>query len=672
MKRLTSNHWSIGTQTFWVMLGVSLLLVWAGATALSQFLHSNQVSQIREDIDKRTALFSTTLLDALLSEDVPVLETSLQGLIGIHDNLIGAEFCNYQNRPLLRWGSDIPGCNQQHPTQVQDDVRNGGQIVTAYREIQFEGERFGAIALRWDMTTPYQRLEQQIQNIVNLLVASALFLALVLFGLVRGMVVYPIRRIDHYLRQVESSESITKDAGSFSSRELAHLCEGVVALLQSMAAEAKLRDEREELLATLEEKVVERTQELRQSNDQLSSIMENMGDALFVLGAGDEILVANPAAEQLFSKLARAEGVQGVFIDLFPPELHTLLQQTLLSQQPCKESLLFSDDEQNKILLELAVYPLPEEQGILQRLVLLRDMTRQHDQEERERMIAFLSGAADVTTSMIHNIGNQLVDVNGKIYKVKDAQKAVVKMATFLIRLAGKIDQLPVENSKATLEQSGKVLQRLAETDLGESVSEIESATIKIAETVRQQEKKQPKTRQLSRFHPRSFLVECTAQQEGRLQQLGIEVRIEVEPGLNEVYLPRNELQLTIEALFDNAIEAIEATHRQDGLIIVRLYPQKHEEQQGFLLEIEDNGIGIESQQMDQLFISGYSNKGAEGHGLHSSANFIKSLAGQIELHSEGMDSGTTVEVWLPDQDTLLSSGLFEQATAEKYEGRAP
>ena len=634
------------------MLGVSLLLVWIGAVSLSQFLHNNQMAQIREDIDKRSALFSTTLMDALISEDIPILETSLAGLVEIHDNLIGAEFCNYENRPLLRWGEDIPSCNLQQAAEESKQQ----QIVTSYREILFEGERFGAIALRWDMDKPYQQLQQQIQGIVGLLVVAVLLLALVLFVLVRFMVVRPIRRVDHYLRQVESSELASESAGSYSSRELVHLCEGVMALLQSMAAEAKLRDEREELLATLEEKVVERTQDLKRSNDQLSSIMENMGDALFVLGEQREILVTNPAAERLFQQLDSEQDFSVGFERLFPSELKPLIDKILSSQKLYSERLLFSDDQQNKVLLELTCSPLPVGEDRLHRLILLRDVTRQHDQEEREQMIAFRSGVAEVSASMKHNIGNQLAGVNGKIYQIKGAEQAVVKTADFLLQMAEQIEQMPTEKSKLILEHSGKVLNDTMQKQLHGSIEEIESTLLKIAETIRRQEEQSPSMRQLSRFHPRSFFKESAGMLQKQLRKQGVELEIVVEEGLNEVHLPRNQLQLNFLALLTNAIEAIKEGDVEDGVIRVDFRSQKREGQPGFLLQIEDNGVGVESEQLEHLFAAGYSSKGMPGHGLHSSGNFVKSMKGEILLKSEGLGKGATVEIWLPEQGTLSAA----------------
>lgn len=643
------RSWSIGTQTFWVMLGASLLLVWLGAAALSQFLHTNQSNQLHEDIEKRTALFSSTLMDAILSEDIPILETSLEGLVQIHSNLIGAEFCNYQNRPLLRWGEDIPSC---HPESAVEELQ-GAQLVTAYREIVFEGERFGAIALRWDLTQPFEQLEQQIDSIVRLLVAAVLLLALILFVLVQLLVVRPIRQVDSYLRQVESSEiEEQKGAGSYSSKELVHLCEGVMALLESMAAEAKLRDEREQLLATLEEKVVERTQDLKHSNDQLSAIMAQMGDALFVLNQDGEILVSNPAAEQLFSQVVDRD-----FISLFPQELTVTIQQLLSCQELHSERLLFSDQEQNKVLLELTVSPLQIDEDNFHRLILIRDVTRQHDLEEKEQMIAFQSGIAEISASMMHNVGNILAGMNGKIFQIKNVGQAIQKTAKFLVEFSEKIDQLPPEKSKAMLQRSGEVLETIVKKELHDSIERIAARTQEIAEIIRLQETNTKQTQQLSRIHPRSFFKEVFSLLDRPLEKLGIEIKIEVESGLNEAYLPRNQLLLMLVALVKNGIEAIQSSKRSDGVIILRFQRAQWEGEVGFALQLEDNGIGIERDQIDQLFVYGHSSKaGSQGNGLHTSANFVKSQKGTIEIQSEGAGKGAIVEIWLPDQGKLSAS----------------
>ena len=625
------------------MLGVSLVLVWIGATTLSQLLHSYQQQQIQQDIDKRTALFSTTLLDALVSEDTPILETSLSGLVEIHPNLLGAEFCNYQNHPLLRWGENVPEC---HPDAVVKGL-DQNLILTTYREVIFEGERFGAIALRWDLVESFKNLEQQVQQITTMLVFAVLLLALVLFILVHLLVVRPIRKVDDYLQQVEHSEEVEKTSATYNSKELIHLCEGVMALLESMAAERELRDEREQLLATLEDKVIERTRDLKKSNDQLSSIMENMGDALFVVNPQGEILVSNPAAKALFP--AYAETLEGVILNaLFPPELIPQVDQLLSSTALCCDRLLFSNSDMSKVLLELSFAPLPMEEED-HKLVLIRDITRQHDLEEKEQMIAFQSGVAEISANMMHNIGNILAGLSGKTFQMRNGEKMVLKGSTLLHKLSEQVEELSPEQLKTVLQRTEDMLVGVVEKEWSTPLQQLELQLQDIAEIVRQQEHSSKPHFQLSRFHPHSFFKEVVSLLAPQLQKYSISTEIDVASGLNEAYLPRNQLLPVVTALVQNAIDAIRLQQPQNGQITIRFSTAVRNKQPGLKLLIEDNGIGIESEDTSQLFAAGHSaDQDKQGRGLHNSGNFVKSFGGTITLQSYGVGKGAILEIWLP------------------------
>ena len=647
--RLSPRTWSVGTQTFLGMLVVSLLLSWLGTTLFSTMVYQIQQEHIAEDVDKRTALFSTTLLDALLSEDVPVLETTLQGLTKIHTNLMGAEFCDYRNRPLLRWGSEVPSCLAEGDSVVEA-LLSEQHIMTSRREIIYQGERFGAIALRWNLKQPFAALDAQIEQFFLILIAAVLFLALILFVMVRWLVVFPIRKVDHFLTMVQTHETMDQQGVLNSSQELSNLYQGVLGLQQSMADEAKLREEREQLLVSLEDKVAARTSDLKRSNEQLSSIMENMRDELFVLNEQGEVLVSNPAARRRFPSLAAQPQQATHFRGLFAENQAEQLEQLLATTSPSIATLLLLDKEREKLFLELSISPLPIDPDHRHQLILIRDVTEQHDLEEKEQMIAFQSGIAEISANIMHNIGNALAGMGGHLIRLNGGKSKLKRISDPLLQLSEKADELPVEKFSELLKSSSAMVESVRNGELEQPIEKLELGINKISRVIRLQKSNSRPIFQLSRFHPSVFLKEVTEVVESAQKSGLIEVSIEVDDALNEVYLPRNQLFQVLVSLLVNSVEAIKARQdQQPGEITLRLFSELRAERPGITITLQDNGVGVEKSRLPTLFSSSSTTKHqGEGAGLHASGNFVLRFGGEIALDSDGVGKGATVNLWLP------------------------
>lgn len=90
-------------------------------------------------------------------------------------------------------------------------------------------------------------------------------------------------------------------------------------LINKVTTYFRLIEKERGLNQILEQQVAERTAELHQANQHLQKIVENMGEALFVLAPEGLVLEANPAAQQLLGY--SAEELRGMSIgDVFEEE----------------------------------------------------------------------------------------------------------------------------------------------------------------------------------------------------------------------------------------------------------------------------------------------------------------------------------------------------------------
>ena len=64
---------------------------------------------------------------------------------------------------------------------------------------------------------------------------------------------------------------------------------------------------------------------------------------------------------------------------------------------------------------------------------------------------------------------------------------------------------------------------------------------------------------------------------------------------------------------------------------------------------VEDNGIGIEEENLKSIFSYGFSTKpDGHGFGLHNSALSAKELGGRLEVQSKGVGEGAVFTLSLP------------------------
>jgi len=122
-------------------------------------------------------------------------------------------------------------------------------------------------------------------------------------------------------------------------------------------------------------------------------------------------------------------------------------------------------------------------------------------------------------------------------------------------------------------------------------------------------------------------------------------ISITRETLLDTVCTDELRLKMIVSNLVSNAIKYSDSRKHQKMIFI-----RTREEQKGLVIEVEDNGIGIESQLRDKIFniffVTSHANKGT-GLGLYIVKQNIEKLGGTITVDSEH-GVGTKFTVTLP------------------------
>lgn len=138
----------------------------------------------------------------------------------------------------------------------------------------------------------------------------------------------------------------------------------------------------------------------------------------------------------------------------------------------------------------------------------------------------------------------------------------------------------------------------------------------------------------------------------------GVELKLEWGAEKDNAKLNHDEFIQVITNLLRNAYQAIEMrTPKVEGHITVRTY----NEADCLMIEIEDNGMGIEPEKQPMIFEHGFTTKSpteGTGFGLSICRRYARAFGGEVELKSSTPNVNTVFVVRVP----LLSGNLLKIA----------
>jgi len=187
------------------------------------------------------------------------------------------------------------------------------------------------------------------------------------------------------------------------------------------------------------------------------------------------------------------------------------------------------------------------------------------------------------------------------------------------------------------LRAQGARLTRLAE-DLS-AVTRAESGEIQLS---------------LDRRDPAELLEQAFRAAHDRAQALGIDLRVETEPGLPVVLVDADRMAQVLGNLVDNALR-----HTEPG---GRVVLAGHASGSAVRLAVTDTGEGIEARHLPHVFERFYRAEGARdrasggsGIGLAITKALVEAQDGTVAVASAGRGSGSRFEVTLPIADPVTS-----------------
>ena len=266
-----------------------------------------------------------------------------------------------------------------------------------------------------------------------------------------------------------------------------------------------------------------------------------------------------------------------------------------------------------------------------------------------------LAGKAEVATEVLHNVGNTLNSISVASEQIREiAEQSSSTSLAEVVRLIQEHEhdreQFCLHDSRAKMLPSyfAKLAEKLAEEReflLAETTRQLQHIR-RIAEIIRSQQETVKNTRFTEQFNLSSLLEESLEFFQEVLDEQKITVERHYECTQVMSGEPHKILQI-INNLIRNAVDALSGTSEDRRKISLRTYPSADRDE--VIVEVRDNGEGMETNIVRQAFAFGFTTKkGGHGFGLHNAANLTAEMGGSLTGESAGSGRGATFRMRLP------------------------
>ena len=294
-------------------------------------------------------------------------------------------------------------------------------------------------------------------------------------------------------------------------------------------------------------------------------------------------------------------------------------------------------------------------------------------------MQAFAEGRLEMVDTVLHNIGNAINSVSTGIESVQLslANDSVLRGLRALADAveAHRDDWIDYIKNDSQGQQVMPYLIELAEKfadqneGLLKTVGRVTDSANHIVGIIRNQDMGGSSRVERVEANLRTALEDAVGVLEDSLRKRKVTIVYDCESAPKEIWIQKNRFHQMMVNLTKNAMEAIDDLTASGGLTETpRIRLRAYVEEKLLKLEVSDNGIGIAGTNPKLLFAAGYTaKKTGAGLGLHSAANFIIGMGGQIRPLSEGAGKGATMLVTLPLSSVTVSAQPGSTGTSRSF-----
>lgn len=446
-----------------------------------------------------------------------------------------------------------------------------------------------------------------------------------------------------------------------SNTELLRKTEGLEATVERLQHEIEKREQAEQALS--QERLI------------LHTLIDNLPDAIYAKDIEGRKTLANPADARNCGRTSGAELLGKTDFEVFPADLARGYAEddevVLKKGQPVlwREEFVPGQDGRRHWILTSKL-PMRAADGTVIGLVGIgRDVTPLKDAEKKLEAIhkdlmraSRAAGMAEVATSVLHNVGNVLNNINVSASLILDrlAKLKIGRLAELAKLLRDNKADLPrflsADPRGLQVVEFMDLLAGNLEEERASLRAEVDQLALKI-DHIKQIVAMQQSYAKVAGVVEKVALLEIVEDalsiHSGAFARHGITVerQFEISP---TVFVDRHKVLEVLGNILSNAKYACDGSPNKNKKVTVRVQAASGDRLQ---ISITDTGVGIAPENLTRIFSQGFTTrKDGHGFGLHGSALAAQEIGGSLSVHSDGPGKGATFTLEISSADASAPS----------------
>jgi len=393
----------------WLQLVLSLLAALLVVNLLTAPLARHVVSdfefkQVAEQSHSSSSLLAATAIDAVITEDIPLLDTIAAQSLAQAPDMIKLSIKNERDELLVR--------------RVRANAAADENVRTYRYPIELEGERFGTINIDWDIEPVQREIDRHVTEVQVFISAMLVLLTGLIVILIHVLAIRPILRIARYLSSLSDRAPTESLHLPFSaSRELTLLATSANQLTSLIQQNKQREHELSELVAIANRNQAKNTAILSASLDAMITIdsegkvVDYNEAAVHTFGWSHDEMIGQTMADFIVPPDMRDAHRQGVEHYLATGECHLLRKRLQLSAL---------HKHGHRFPIEITISPIETDQSTMF-TAFIRDISERLAAETELRLAAQAFESSEAM--LISNANGDILRVNSAFTDITGYEK---------------------------------------------------------------------------------------------------------------------------------------------------------------------------------------------------------------------------------------------------------